>query len=59
MPQYLTEAEVAEMLKLSPYTLARLRKGGGGPAYVKIGGSIRYIKETVQEWVKAQERRRI
>jgi excisionase family DNA binding protein len=58
LPEYLTEKEAAEILKVSPYTLAKLRKEGNGPPYVKIGGSIRYIKETIQEWVKAQERRR-
>jgi len=56
IPEYLTEAEVAKMLKLSPFTLARLRKNGEGPDYVKVGGTIRYIKETVHEWVKSQER---
>jgi predicted site-specific integrase-resolvase len=31
------EAEAAQMLRISPVTLARYRKAGQGPAVVKLG----------------------
>jgi hypothetical protein len=38
----LTEAEVAERLKISPKTLRNWRSKGKGPHYLKIEGQIRY-----------------
>lgn len=54
----MTEKEAAEYLRIKFETLAKLRREGKGPPYSRIGGSIRYIKETVQNWVKTQERRK-
>ncbi len=55
--EYMTEAEVAKMLKISAYSLAELRKTQKGPPYIKLGGQVRYIRETVNSWSKAQERK--
>ena len=48
---YLTEREVAALLKVSQRTLQGWRGTGLGPPFVKIGGRlVRYIEEEVQEW---------
>ncbi len=51
----MTEKEVADLLKVSPTTLGDLRRSNKGPPYVKIGGQIRYIFESILEWVKKEE----
>ena len=55
----MTEAEIAKMLNISAYSLAELRKRGLGPPFIKLGGQVRYIKESVNHWAKTQERKRI
>lgn len=47
----LTEKEAATVLKLSPKTLALWRYQSTGPAYVRLGGSIRYRPEDLAAWV--------
>lgn len=51
---YLTPAEVAVKLQLSPRTLANWRSLRKGPAFIP-GGRIRYTQSTVDAWMKAQE----
>lgn len=52
----LTEDQVAEMLQISVHTLAKLRaKGLDAPPHIKIGGKIRYIKGSVEDWLKRNE----
>lgn len=53
----LTEEQVAEMLQISVYTLAEHRKNGCGeaPPHVKVGGKVRYVKGTVERWLKEKE----
>jgi predicted DNA-binding transcriptional regulator AlpA len=43
----LSQAEVCQILHLSPSTLARMRKEGSGPEWLRVGGSIRYQKSAV------------
>jgi hypothetical protein len=38
----LNNSEAAKALGIAPVTLSHLRAAGGGPAYTKIGRSIRY-----------------
>jgi predicted DNA-binding transcriptional regulator AlpA len=47
----LTTTQVAEILQLHPVTLKKLRGKGGGPAFVKIGHSIRYRADDVNMWL--------
>ena len=47
MNQYLTEADVAEMTKLSLSGLRNGRYLGKGIPYIKIGRSVRYKLEDV------------
>ena len=43
----LNQAEVCEALRLSKSSLARMRKAGTGPVWVRVGGSIRYRKSAL------------
>lgn len=52
--RYLTENEAAEILKISVYTLARLRRKGVSPPFVRVGGAIRYIEKALHDWVQQQ-----
>lgn len=59
-PEVMTEAEAAEFLRVAPKTLQDwrtrgYRKTGLGPRYSKAGG-IKYLKASLLEWLKAQER---
>jgi hypothetical protein len=42
VPMLLTPGETAEVLKLSLSWLAKRRLEGNGPAYIKVGRSVRY-----------------
>ncbi len=55
---YLTEIEAAKMLKISVYTLARLRRKEVGPPFIKIGGAIRYIEKALHQWAEEQQTQR-
>jgi hypothetical protein len=50
----LTEAEAASMIvDLKPQTLAKWRLRRTGPAYLKLGGKIRYRVEDIEAWMTA------
>lgn len=53
----LTTEEAARSLNLSEVYLNQLRKGIDGPAYIKIGGAVRYRPEDLEDWVNKQIRR--
>jgi excisionase family DNA binding protein len=48
----LTTAEAAEYLGISYWTLARLRREGGGPRWIKLTnkGSIRYRRDDLNKY---------
>ena len=49
---FLTPTELAEVLKVSTRTLARMRGAGVGPTWTKLGHrTIRYSIESVQEYL--------
>jgi hypothetical protein len=49
----LTEKEAAEMIvDLKPQTLAKWRLRHKGPAYLKLGGKIRYRVIDIQTWME-------
>jgi excisionase family DNA binding protein len=50
---YLTQSEVATLLRLSPRTLERHRLAGTGPAYMKLGRRVVYRRENVDAWAAA------
>ncbi len=51
----LSQAEVCELMNISPATLYRMRRGGEGPAWVKLGGAIRYRHSSVLAYLEAVE----
>lgn len=47
----LSNSEAAEFLGMSPDTLARWRWAGIGPAYLKIGRSIKYRRADLEAFL--------
>ena len=52
----LTIREAAALLTLSPRTLTRYRKKGGGPSYLEIAGMIRFARADLLEWALTKRR---
>ena len=52
-PAVFTEREAAEAMRLSRAMLQKLRRQGGGPAYVRIGSAIRYPSAGLAEWLRS------
>jgi predicted DNA-binding transcriptional regulator AlpA len=52
----LTAKEAAKLLKVSLSWLAKARMRGDGPAYVKVGRSIRYVETALIQWPKSRQR---
>ena len=51
----LDSLDAARFLNLkTPGTLANWRTRGQGPAYIKVGGSIRYRMEDLERWLTQQ-----
>jgi predicted DNA-binding transcriptional regulator AlpA len=50
----ITPSELAEALGTTERTLSEWRIRGSGPAYCRIGRSVRYIPLEVDEWLLAQ-----
>jgi predicted DNA-binding transcriptional regulator AlpA len=51
--RYLTEAETARVLRLTPRTLQRFRRSGAGPRFVKMGARVRYRIADLAAWTNA------
>ncbi len=49
-PRYLTNAEAASWLKLSPRTLEKQRVIGGGPPFRKFGRRVLYALSDLEAW---------
>lgn len=49
----LRPTEAARALGLHPQTLANFQHHGGGPPFVKIGTTVRYSADALQEFVTA------
>lgn len=47
----LTENEAGPLVRLSGPTLRNLRSQGRGPAFSKLGRSVRYTREDLAAWV--------
>jgi predicted DNA-binding transcriptional regulator AlpA len=55
-PILLTPKQTARHLNLSVSWLAKRRLAGDGPPYVKLGGAVRYVETSLQQWMKGQQR---
>jgi excisionase family DNA binding protein len=52
--ELLTARELAAELKVSLRTLERWRARGIGPAYVRLGRTVRYRRSDVNTWLERQ-----
>ena len=52
----LTPADLAKRWRMSTSWLAKKRMSGDGPAFVRIGRSIRYRESAVEAWERARQR---
>ena len=52
----LTANDAAKVLKVSLSWLAKARMRGDGPAYIKVGRSIRYTEQALILWMKSRQR---
>lgn len=54
-PILLTEAEAADLLRVTPRMLENLRLGGRGPRYIRLAaegvGKVVYILRDIEEWL--------
>jgi predicted DNA-binding transcriptional regulator AlpA len=50
----LTAIEAATVLGLAPSTLAKLRLGGNGPVYCKLGRRVVYRREDLAAWLESR-----
>lgn len=46
--------EAAARVRLSKNTLERFRVQGTGPAYVKLGGAVRYRETDLDAWLESR-----
>ncbi|WP_310809685.1 helix-turn-helix transcriptional regulator [Curtobacterium poinsettiae] len=58
MPTLLASKDVATWLGVSEATLSRWRTFGGGPAWVNLGGNIRYLPGDVEAYVQDNRKER-
>ncbi len=52
--EVMNTAEAAKYVRLGKPTLERFRISGEGPAYVKLGGSVRYRRCDLDEWLETK-----
>jgi hypothetical protein len=50
----LTDNEFAGVIQRPPWWVKKQRNRGWGPAYIRIGRSIRYRREDVEKWLESQ-----
>lgn len=51
--EILTEKQAAKRAFMVPDTLRKWRTRGRGPAFLKLGGKVRYRAEDVDAWILA------
>ncbi len=51
--QLLTVEGASQLLNIRPQTLAKWRMLGRGPAFVKIGGAVRYRPSAINAFIDA------
>ena len=56
-PRRIRTREAAQMLGLSPGTLAKLRCIGGGPLFTKLGRVVVYAPSDLLSWADAHGKR--
>ncbi|HBJ92375.1 MAG TPA: hypothetical protein DDZ43_05820, partial [Hyphomonadaceae bacterium] len=51
MSNLIDTTELARRIDVSEVTLARMRMQGDGPAFIRIGRSVKYRWEDVEAWL--------
>jgi excisionase family DNA binding protein len=51
---YMNPEEAGKYLGVSLVTLQQWRYQGKGPAYMKIGGKVRYDRDDLDKWMRSQ-----
>lgn len=51
----LTPTDAGQLMGISVSTLYRLRRSGTGPAWIKLGGKVRYRTSAIQAYLDAAE----
>lgn len=54
--EVLTLRETAALTKCAPQTLHNMRHRGKGPPAFLVGGTLRYRRSAVEQWLAEQER---
>lgn len=52
MEEFLTSAQLADLLQLSPDTVKYWRTQCRGPAYHTVGNHVRYRRSDVDSWLR-------
>lgn len=52
--ELLTTEEAASYLTVTASAVRAWRVRGGGPAFIKVGQSVRYSKSALDRWLEAQ-----
>jgi excisionase family DNA binding protein len=55
---YLTPAEVAELLKVSPKTISRWALEDPSMPVTRLGRTVRFEREALERWLRAHGRRK-
>lgn len=54
LPEFLTTAEVAARLRVSPKTVVYWRNRGEGPVSEKVMGNLRFPRTEFEQWLAAE-----
>lgn len=54
MDRLISAEDAADILNISPSTLAKMRLSGASPRYVKLGRRVAYRPSDLEAWVEAQ-----
>lgn len=55
-PEYLDTPAAAALIGVSKQSMALWRSKGTGPAYTKFGGTVRYARSALRDWMRENER---
>ena len=55
--EYVTTRELSDETGISASTWNKKRLTGNGPAFIKVGASVRYHLPTAKQWLAQQQRR--
>ena len=54
-PLLLSRSDLARLLRVSTTSLDRLRAAGRLPPAIRLGGALRWRRETIEQWLRELE----